>query len=84
MIKPIVFHQKKNLPYYDISAKSDHKFEKPFLWLARNSLQTLSWSLSPCLLLPHQRLSWTQLWQHSMRNWVATTQCKQGEMEPTF
>uniref|UniRef100_A0A8C9KAY1 Uncharacterized protein n=1 Tax=Panthera tigris altaica TaxID=74533 RepID=A0A8C9KAY1_PANTA len=22
--------------------------------------------LSPCLLLPHRRLSWTQLWQHNM------------------
>ena len=33
--KPIVFHQKKNLQYYDISAKSNYNFEKPFLWLAR-------------------------------------------------
>ncbi|KAB0376085.1 hypothetical protein FD755_012728 [Muntiacus reevesi] len=33
--KSIVFHQKKNLHYYDISAKSNHNFEKPFLWFAR-------------------------------------------------
>ncbi|EHH21331.1 hypothetical protein EGK_04363 [Macaca mulatta] len=33
--KSIVFHRKKNLQYYDISAKSDYNFEKPFLWLAR-------------------------------------------------
>ena len=33
--KSIVFHQKKNLQYYDISAKSNYNFEKPFLWLAR-------------------------------------------------
>ncbi|KAA0192739.1 GTP-binding nuclear protein [Fasciolopsis buskii] len=33
--KSITFHRKKNLQYYDISAKSNYNFEKPFLWLAR-------------------------------------------------
>jgi len=33
--KTITFHRKKNLIYYDISAKSNYNFEKPFLWLAR-------------------------------------------------
>jgi len=33
--KQITFHRKKNLQYYDISAKSNYHFEKPFLWLAR-------------------------------------------------
>jgi len=33
--KMITFHRKKNLQYYDISAKSNYNFEKPFLWLAR-------------------------------------------------
>ena len=33
--KQITFHRKKNLQYYDISAKSHYNFEKPFLWLAR-------------------------------------------------
>ncbi|KAB0350951.1 hypothetical protein FD754_015808 [Muntiacus muntjak] len=33
--KSIVFHQKKNLQYYGISAKSNYNFEKPFLWFAR-------------------------------------------------
>eukprot|EP01080_Neovahlkampfia_damariscottae_P011687 gene11687-4922_t len=33
--KHITFHRKKNLQYYDISAKSNYNFEKPFLWLAR-------------------------------------------------
>merc|ERR1712059_238985 len=28
--KSIVFHRKKNLQYYDISAKSNYNFEKPF------------------------------------------------------
>lgn len=36
-VKPsqITFHRKKNLQYYDISAKSNYNFEKPFVWLAR-------------------------------------------------
>ncbi len=33
--KNITFHRKKILQYYDISAKSNYNFEKPFLWLAR-------------------------------------------------
>ncbi len=33
--KNINFHRKKNLQYYDISAKSNYNFEKPFLYLAR-------------------------------------------------
>uniref|UniRef100_A0A0K0DKR3 GTP-binding nuclear protein n=1 Tax=Angiostrongylus cantonensis TaxID=6313 RepID=A0A0K0DKR3_ANGCA len=36
--KTITFHRKKNLQYYDISAKSNYNFEKPFLWLARKLL----------------------------------------------
>merc|ERR1712088_839670 len=33
--KTITFHRKKNLQYYDVSAKSNYNFEKPFLWIAR-------------------------------------------------
>uniref|UniRef100_A0A8C6GZG4 Uncharacterized protein n=1 Tax=Mus spicilegus TaxID=10103 RepID=A0A8C6GZG4_MUSSI len=33
--------------------------------LPESSLEILTWSLLPCLLLPHLRWSWTQLWQHS-------------------
>lgn len=33
--KQITFHRKKNIQYFDISAKSNYNFEKPFLWLAR-------------------------------------------------
>lgn len=33
--RQVVFHRKRNLPYYDISAKSNFNYEKPFLWLAR-------------------------------------------------
>ncbi|VAI89404.1 unnamed protein product [Triticum turgidum subsp. durum] len=33
--KMVTFHRKKNLQYYEISAKSNYNFEKPFLYLAR-------------------------------------------------
>jgi GTP-binding nuclear protein Ran len=33
--KDIHFHRKKNLQYYDISAKSNYNFEKPFLYITR-------------------------------------------------
>jgi len=36
--KQITFHRKKNMPYYDVSAKSHYNFEKPFLYLARRYL----------------------------------------------
>eukprot|EP01115_Flamella_aegyptia_P013463 TRINITY_DN71945_c0_g1_i1.p1 TRINITY_DN71945_c0_g1~~TRINITY_DN71945_c0_g1_i1.p1 ORF type:complete len:219 (-),score=70.89 TRINITY_DN71945_c0_g1_i1:110-766(-) len=36
-VKPrmITFHRKRNLQYYDISAKTNYNFEKPFLYLGR-------------------------------------------------
>jgi len=33
--KDICFHRKKNLQYFDISAKSNYNFEKPFLHISR-------------------------------------------------
>uniref|UniRef100_A0A453PEE9 Uncharacterized protein n=1 Tax=Aegilops tauschii subsp. strangulata TaxID=200361 RepID=A0A453PEE9_AEGTS len=33
--KMVNFHRKKNLQYYEISAKSNYNFKKPFLYLAR-------------------------------------------------
>ncbi|CAD7684629.1 unnamed protein product [Nyctereutes procyonoides] len=46
----------RKLKYYDISAKSNYNFEKSFLWLVRNLLETRTWCLSPSLLLSHQKL----------------------------
>eukprot|EP00355_Strombidium_rassoulzadegani_P001176 CAMPEP_0168609920 /NCGR_PEP_ID=MMETSP0449_2-20121227/1485_1 /TAXON_ID=1082188 /ORGANISM="Strombidium rassoulzadegani, Strain ras09" /LENGTH=203 /DNA_ID=CAMNT_0008650139 /DNA_START=19 /DNA_END=630 /DNA_ORIENTATION=+ len=43
--KQITFHRKKNLQYYDISAKSNYQFEKPFVWLLRRLTQEPSLSL---------------------------------------
>jgi hypothetical protein len=33
--KSISFHRKVNLPYYDMSVKTEYNIEKPMLWLAR-------------------------------------------------
>jgi len=33
--KDIKYHRKRGLQYYDLSAKSNFNFEKPFLWIAR-------------------------------------------------
>ncbi|KAI9102530.1 P-loop containing nucleoside triphosphate hydrolase protein [Phlyctochytrium arcticum] len=52
--KAITFHRKKNLQYYDISAKSNYNFEKPFLWLARKLAgnPNLEFAAAPALLPP--------------------------------
>lgn len=52
--KTITFHRKKNLQYYDISAKSNYNFEKPFLWLARKLVgnQNLEFVAEPALAAP--------------------------------
>lgn len=52
--KTITFHRKKNLQYYDISAKSNYNFEKPFLWLARKLIgnPNLEFVAAPALAPP--------------------------------
>ncbi len=52
--KNITFHRKKNLQYFDISAKSNYNFEKPFLWLARKLVgnNQLEFVESPALAPP--------------------------------
>lgn len=52
--KTITFHRKKNLQYYDISAKSNYNFEKPFLWLARKLVgnAALEFVAAPALAPP--------------------------------
>lgn len=50
----ITYHNEHNLPYYDISAKSNYNFEKPFLWLARQLTghQDLEFVAMPALAPP--------------------------------
>merc|ERR1712142_32662 len=56
--KAITFHRKKNLQYYDISAKSNYNFEKPFLYLARKLIgdPNLEFVASPALAPPEVQM----------------------------
>lgn len=49
--KAITFHRKKSLQYYELSAKSNYNFEKPFLWIARKLIgnQALTFVEAPAL-----------------------------------
>ncbi|XP_065400673.1 GTP-binding nuclear protein Ran-like [Macaca fascicularis] len=64
--KSIVFHRRKNLQYYDISAKSNYNFEKPFLWLARKLIGDPNLEFVAMSALSSPEVVMDQLWQHSM------------------
>ncbi|KAH8041238.1 hypothetical protein HPB51_014386 [Rhipicephalus microplus] len=66
--KSIVFHRKKNLQYYDISAKSNYNFEKPFLWLARKLIgdPNLEFVAMPALAPPEVTMD--PEWQAKLEN----------------
>jgi GTP-binding nuclear protein Ran len=63
--KQITFHRKKNLAYYDISAKSNYNFEKPFLYLARKltGIGDLAFTEAPAYAPPEVQLSAEQIAQ---------------------
>ncbi len=56
--KTVTFHRKKNLQYYDISAKSNYNFERPFLWLAQKLVgdSALQFVAATALLPPEVRM----------------------------
>jgi len=64
--KQITFHRKKNLQYYDISAKSNYNFEKPFLWLARKLVgdQNLTFVEAPALRPPEVQIDEKQMLEY--------------------
>lgn len=86
--KLITFHRKKNLQYYDISAKSNYNFEKPFLWLARKLVGNsgLEFVASPALAPPevqvdHQLMAaaeeeMVQRASHSCNRWLINHRTK--------
>lgn len=57
--KTITFHRKKSLQYYELSAKSNYNFEKPFLWIARKLIgnSNLTFVESPALAPPEVEIS---------------------------
>lgn len=52
----IDFHRKKHLQYYDISAKSNYNFEKPFLWLAKRLANDPELCLTKAAVLAQQEV----------------------------
>jgi len=61
--KNIIFHRKKaNIQYYDISAKSNYNFEKPFLWLSRKlaGKQEVRFVEQPALAPPEAQIDQAQ------------------------
>jgi len=72
--KQITFHRKKSLQYYDISAKSNYNFEKPFLWLAKKLVgdANLTFVESPALAPPEVQLDLHQMKEYE--NALATAQ----------
>jgi GTP-binding nuclear protein Ran len=63
--KQITFHRKKNLQYYDISAKSNYNYEKPFIWLAKklSGEDKLEFVEMPALAPPEVDLDYEQMQQ---------------------
>ncbi|KAF9359768.1 GTP-binding nuclear protein gsp1/Ran [Mortierella sp. NVP85] len=65
--KAIDFHRKKSLQYYDISAKSNYNFEKPFLWLARKLVGNpgLEFVAAPALAPPEVQVDPSLMQQYN-------------------
>jgi len=62
----VTFHRKKNLQYFEISAKSNYNFEKPFLWLARKlgGNPALEFVAAPALAPPEVEIDQNLLAQY--------------------
>ncbi|CAJ0875250.1 12457_t:CDS:2 [Entrophospora sp. SA101] len=75
-LKPLHSIAKKNLQYYDISAKSNYNFEKPFLWLARKLIgnPNLEFVASPALAPPEVELDQALVEQYNKELQVASAQ----------
>lgn len=58
--KMITFHRKKTLQYYDISAKTNYNFEKPFLWLAKRLANDASLCFTMEVVVAHAEEQMTE------------------------
>ncbi|PPD90301.1 hypothetical protein GOBAR_DD12754 [Gossypium barbadense] len=74
--KQVTFHRKKNLQYYEISAKSNYNFEKPFLYLARKLAgdPNLHFVESPALAPPEVHIDLAAQQQHEAELAAAASQ----------
>ncbi|URE13371.1 GTP-binding nuclear protein [Musa troglodytarum] len=74
--KQVTFHRKKNLQYYEISAKSNYNFEESFLYLARKLAgdQNLHIVESPALAPPEVQIDLAAEQQHEAELAAAAAQ----------
>ncbi|GEM09320.1 WD repeat protein 61 [Rhodotorula toruloides] len=63
----VTFHRKKNLQYFEISAKSNYNFERPFLWLARKLVgnANLEFVAAPALAPPEVQVDAALMQQYA-------------------
>mmetsp|Transcript_23840 Transcript_23840/g.34864 ORF Transcript_23840/g.34864 Transcript_23840/m.34864 type:complete len:229 (+) Transcript_23840:37-723(+) len=61
--RQITFHRKKNIKYYDISAKSNYNYEKPFLFISRKLARdsSLVFTQQPALAPPQAHIDAAQM-----------------------
>ncbi|EGR30953.1 ras oncogene family protein, putative [Ichthyophthirius multifiliis] len=50
--RQITFHRRRSLQYYDVSAKSNYQYEKPFLWIIKKLIGDLNLVLVESIALP--------------------------------
>ncbi|KAF3447163.1 hypothetical protein FNV43_RR12343 [Rhamnella rubrinervis] len=84
--KQVTFHRKKNLQYYEISAKSNYNFEKPFLYLARKLAgdTNLHFVESPALAPPEVQIDMALQQQHEAELEKAANQPLPDDDDDTF
>jgi GTP-binding nuclear protein Ran len=84
--KQVTFHRKKNLQYYEISAKSNYNFEKPFLYLARKLAgdANLHFVESPALAPPEVQIDLAAQQQHEAELAAAASQPLPDDDDDTF
>ncbi|CAA2959050.1 GTP-binding nuclear Ran-3 [Olea europaea subsp. europaea] len=84
--KQVTFHRKKNLQYYEISAKSNYNFEKPFLYLARKLAgdPNLHFVESPALAPPEVQIDLAAQQQHEAELAAAASQPLPDDDDESF
>ncbi|URD75835.1 GTP-binding nuclear protein [Musa troglodytarum] len=84
--KQVTFHRKKNLQYYEISAKSNYNFEKPFLYLARKLAgdPNLHFVESPALAPPEVQIDLFAQQQHEAELAAAAAQPLPDDEDDVF
>ena len=73
--KQITFHRKKNLQYFEISAKVNYNFEKPFIWITRKVAgnNDIVFVEAPALAPPEAEIDMAQMqkYQQELRDAAA-------------